>query len=358
MLTLDVLDRATAEIRRVPLPLADQNEPREARLELAPGADGLQVLVREDGKVVSWIEIPAQPGERLTVRFEANSGTVRAFCPHRDFLLLPAEEPPPPLLLRPSQSDELDLLILVDGTCLHPAGPQGLEYLLGPQLADIWRDFAKRLRDCAGLACARYPKFWAMAAAFGDQPMPALANSFLKPVYLVHPPIPEGRRLEPIGLEPLEEQLLDLPPSPGGDFLDGLADGLRAARQARWRQSSRKLLIVFGHSPGYSLVEPPDPLTNLAVREACVEEEIDALHQSGVEVMTVFHDPPGAQDRYSADLPELLARARDQYTRLATLPEWTQTSDADFSSAIKKWLDPPLILARGPAPGLCVKDSA
>ncbi len=148
-----------------------------------------------------------------------------------------------------------------------------------------------------------------------------------------------------------------LPPSPGGDFLDALADGLHAARQARWRQSSRKLLIVFGNSPGYSLIDPPDPMTNLAVREASIEEEIDALHQSGVEIMTIFHDPPGAEDLYSADMPDLLARARDQYARLATLPEWAQTSDADFSAAIKKWLDPPLILARGAAPGLRVKDA-
>jgi hypothetical protein len=377
--TVDVIDPVSGAVRAVPVALDGETNSGEIRLELAPGANSVQVVARGEAgvgagveasveaSVKAWIEVPAQPGEHVSVEFRRMpDGELRAFSRHRDFLVLPDEEPPKPLLLIPPRTDELDLVILVDGTCLHPRTVQDaatntkivtLEYLLAPEMADIWQGIVSRLMEFVSNISAKYPKLWAMAAAFGDEPMPMLSNELLKPRYLTYPPIPSGRKLEPSTADQLIQQLHRLPPTPGGDFVDGLADGLRAAGQARWRQSSRKLLLVFGQSPGYSVFDTNDDMTNLLIRKVCVEEEVAALHRMGVEIVTVFHDPPEAAERYRTDLPEVFEHARAQYESLASLREWSCAGpEVETARLASAWLNPPALLARGPSPGLLASE--
>ncbi len=358
-MTVDVIDAATGSIHAVPVALDGDTNAGEIRLELAPGASSVQVVARNEARVEAWIEVPAQPGEQVSIEFRRMpDGELRAFSRNREFLVLPGEEPPQPLLFSPPRTDELDLLILVDGTCMHPRKVRGaevvtLEYLLGPDMTDIWEGIAVRLMDFVSHTASKYTKLWAMAAAFGDEAMPMLSNELLKPRYLVHPAIPSARKLEPCTPDQLMQQLRRLPPTSGGDFVDGLADGLRAAGQARWRQSSRKLLLVFGQSPGYSVFDTNDDMTNLLVRKVCVEEETAALHRMGVEIVTLFHDPPEAAELYRTELPELFQRVRDQYQSLASLREWSCAGpEIDASRLASAWLNPPAVLARGPSPGL------
>src|SRR5262245_31912117 len=248
--TLDVVDRATGAVHASPLPLDPEHHSGRIDLELVPGASAVQVVVRDNGKVKAWIEVPAQAGESITVEFRRDpSGALRAFSLNRDFLVMPDEEPPDPLLLTPAASEQLDFFVLIDGTCLHPyVEPTAseerriytLEYLLDPKLAVVWQALAGQITDFMAALAAKYSHVWAMAAAFGDHPMPILANPLLKPKYLIHPDIPKERRLERCTPTRLSQQLRRLPFSPGGDFVDALADGMRASRQASWRQQSRK----------------------------------------------------------------------------------------------------------------------
>lgn len=353
-MTVEVIDPATGELRQAPVPL-DSSGSGELKLELAPGADSIQVIARNETGVEAWIEMQAQPGEDVAVAFDrAPGGELRVFPrDRRDFLVLSDKEPPKPLLFQPRKTDELNVVILVDGTCLHPYPedkPATLEYLLG--LSEVWQRISSSLATFLTTVSTAYPKLWSMAAAFGDEPVSLISNSLLKPKYLVYPQIPEARKLEPLSIEKLMQQLRTLPHTPGGDFVDGLADGLRACMNAKWRGNSRRLVIVFGQSPGYSLADSDD-MINFVVRKACIEEEVAALHRDGVEIVTIYHDPPVPEEAYRVQLPEIFERARKQYESLATLKEWSTGSTAmDAAALAEAWLHSPISLARGPAPGL------
>jgi hypothetical protein len=360
--TVDVVDRGSGSVHAVPVKLDPQSHAGRIELELVPGASAVQVVVRVENSVRSWIEVQAQPGEAVGIEFRRDqSGAIRAFSLNRDFLVLPDEEPGDPLLLKPAKTGELDLLVLVDGTCLHPyaepaASEEGriytLEYLLDPKLAVAWQRLVGQITAFVSAITAKYPQLWAMAAAFGDHPMPILSNPLLKPKYLVYPEIPNERKLEASTPDQLAQQLRRLPFSPGGDFVDALADGLRASRRASWRQNSRKLLLIFGQSPGYSVLAPGDGMTDLQVRKVCIEEESVALQKMGVEIVTIYHDPPNADEAYSSQMPDLVDRSRRQHERLASLREWSGVSSMpDFTALSTSWLSPPTVIAKGPSPG-------
>jgi hypothetical protein len=359
---VDVVDPAKGGVERVPLEF-DSSHSCQVCLALTPGADNVQVVAREGEEVVAWIEVLAQPGEDVTVEFRRDpQGVIRVFAHNKPFLILPDEEPPKPELVRSRETEELDIVVLVDGTCLHPAdstdNSQPLEsrlaYLLAPESAAVWKDLAGGIAQFVARISASYPKVWAMAMAFGDEPMTMLANPLLRPGYLVHPR-ENQRKWQKEMTEPLADALGKLPHTTGGDFVDGLADGLHACAQVPWRQNSRKLLLVFGQSPGYSVLDAKDDMTDLLIRKACVEEEQTLLHRKGVEIVTVFHHPAEMVDRYPIQLPEVLQQAREQYRKLASLSEWScTTSDPGLGGLAASWMNPPKLIARGPSPGTIV----
>jgi hypothetical protein len=352
--TVDVVDRGAGTIQRAPVEFDQTTNAAQIRLELTPGASSVQVVARDNGTVLSWIEVPAQPGEQMTIEFRRSpNGRVRAFSLTRDYLILPDEEPPAPLLIKPRQTDQLDLIVLVDGTCLHPDSENALTYLLAPETSEAWHAVVGGIEQFVGRIAEKYPKLWATAMAFGDEPMSMLANNLLKPTYLVYPPSPGNRRLESITPGQLGQRLQSLPPTPSGDFVDGLADGLQACQQTTWRENSRKLVLVFGQSPGYSVLDATDDMTNLLIRKTCLEEEVAALYHKGVEIVTIFHEPSEAEERYKTDLPDVLQRAREQYRSLASLRTWSCVSpNVDLRNLASQWIDPPVLIARGPSPGL------
>jgi hypothetical protein len=99
----------------------------------------------------------------------------------------------------------------------------------------------------------------------------------------------------------------------------------------------------------------PEESTNLIPRAYCIEEEIAALHRKGIEVVTIFHHPREAEERYRTNLPQLFQYSRDQYAGLASLREWGfSSSQLDPTALASAWLNSPVSIARGPSPGLLV----
>ena len=69
--------------------------------------------------------------------------------------------------------------------------------------------------------------------------------------------------------------------------MDALADALAECASARWHPEARKLLVVTGDSPGYSILNPAPWGANAAVREKDVETVALDLHRKGVEGSSV-----------------------------------------------------------------------
>ena len=169
--------------------------------------------------------------------------------------------------------------------------------------------------------------------AFADHPLHKVSAHDLVPAFTLFPRIPEQRRLEPIPPSDLRSLLSRVPSSSGGDFVDALADALAECASARWHPEARKLRVVTGDSPGYSILNPAPWGANAAVREKDVETVALDLHRKGVEVVTIYHpSPPKAESTTAPESPTCSTSPRPSTVSwpraTATSTSWPPASTA------------------------------
>lgn len=321
-LSLRVVSTPRAEIATVPLPL-DENGSCSVYLRCLPGASGIHLAFTDGpGSVKQRAEVKAMGGEIVAVQVAARQeeGTLRVWSQGHRILSLPPNpryEPPSPI---PPAAPEgsFDLVFVIDGTArsFTTRNVTVSEPLVG---REAWLDpverlshFAKALR--AGSAGSRFT-----VLAFGDETSFDTAED-LKTFYVLHPP-EEQRRFEPLDPARLQDVLLALEPTSGVDFVDALAEALRACQSLPWRERTRRIVMICGDSPGHSILHPLRPGADVRARWLDVDVEAEALHRAGIEIATLYFDPPANLGlRQVAFQRELLDGAREQYARLASLP--------------------------------------
>jgi hypothetical protein len=302
-----------------------------------PGAEGIYLELREEEEIKLRVEVPAQPGEKLSIRFRLDhEGRPVAECPGRCLLHLATDaswEPSTPLL-RPAPGAPLDLALLVDGST-RIGGHEGGRLLADTEAwqaqTELLTAFAQALAEGTGNAQIA-------VLAFADAKPPQTQARDLEPAYCLYPPPPARTfcRLEAMALGSL---LRTIPPSSGGDFVDELASGLEACRRLHWRPEARKVLFLFGDSPGFSILYPAPPAADAGARLRDVDGEALELHKIGVEIATLYHGP--APEELAAALPmekDLLDFAVAQYGRLASQPELAFSSQSFVPQAAAKTL--------------------
>lgn len=294
----------------VPLPASCTVE-----LRCLPGADAVHIVLSDAGNVIVRAEVgPANAGEVVSFRLDADGQRE----PHiwsdafRLFFLPPDSryDPPPPISPTPADAP-LDVAIVIDGTIRN------------------WSTTAARLRDDETLWSAHAAKLVAFTEklaggrdsrvaviAFGDQNPPSVTAADLRPKYDLEP---RNEQLHESGLGRLHKKLMAVTSTPGGDFVDALADALYVCTRLRWRRG-RRLLVVSGDSPGFSLLQPLTAGTDVCVRKRDVETQVLELHRMGVEIATIYHAAP-SDAAVTLFGRSLLAQAGAQYSRIASLSE-------------------------------------
>jgi hypothetical protein len=327
-----------------------------ADVRCLPGASALHVAVSNGDGVRLRAEVSAEPDEVVPLRFELEDGGVLQLSSHgRSILHLPADVRYEPLApIRPAAAPApLDVAIVVDGTTrFWPEAEAAATRLLDQK--ERWSEHVEKLvrfvdRIGEGRNCR------ATVIAFGDQEPPAVTARDLQPHYLLFPD-EDNRVFQRFDAERLRDLLINLPSSPGADFVDATADALDACAHLSWRKDSRRLVIVTGDSPGASLLHPLPKGADLCVRRFDVDTRALELHRNGVEVLTIYHPPPSA---LLALRSELLASTREQYERLASLRELAFTSASfDPESAASRFGERSSAIARGAALGELVRAAA
>ncbi|HEX9984997.1 MAG TPA: hypothetical protein VGF69_17175 [Thermoanaerobaculia bacterium] len=325
----------------------------EAALELRclAGASHVHVVLSDDDGVKLRAEVTAEPGETVPLHFERDgSGTYSLWSQGRDVVHLPCDaryDPLPPI--RPAASPApLDVTIVVDATTRVWLPSPPARRLLDAH--ELWSAHVEKLVEFATRAGEGRDARIAMIA-FGDQQPPAVTAPDLQPRYVLHPS-EEQRVLQPFIGERLRDALLSLAASNGADFVDATADALDACARLHWREEARKLVVLTGDSPGASLLYPLPRGADLCVRELDVDTRVLALHRLGVEVLTIHHAPRNSPLHSLPFQRALLAGARAQYGRLASLPEFAlDETSFDSAAAAERFQRAAGSIARGAALG-------
>jgi len=295
------------------------------------GNSGIHLVVSDAEGVRMRGEVAANPNEVVTLQVGLDEGG----APHvrnraTQVLLLPVDQdynPSPPI--HPASADApLDIAIVVDGTLRNwtPPDPAAHPAPRSPYLLDakeeLWNSHVDKLLTFVKEIAAG--RDWQTAVlAFGDQqPPPGLSAANLRVNYRIHPPAANERTLQTCDFDALRKRLISLPATSGCDFVDALADALAACADLHWRPRARKMIVLTGDSPGFSILHPLPKAADLCVRERDVDTTVAALHHLGVEVVTIYHAPSQALALETIPFQrELLAAVRSQYIRLASLPE-------------------------------------
>jgi hypothetical protein len=385
-ITIDVVDEKTGRIESKPLDILANQSSLLLTLECLKGASALQIVLRKDQTIVFCAEIEVRRARTCEATLSALGGDrFRVECGRRPVFTLAVADPSLRTLaqvMTARQSESIDLLFLIDGTMRYVGRPSAASsqteavsysFLLEPHNRDQWRAFVDQLTALAAELAKRHRGSRFGVLAFGDDPIPGISNPELKAQYRLKPDPDEG------GLGPkfwsdhpdqLQRQLSVLRHTPGGDFVDALAEGFRACRSVDWRHETRKIVFVFGDSPGYSVLHPLAParldtksradtkpivdmrLGNYLVRKVDTDAEADALFEAGVEVFTLYKEETESIYQTDAAAP-FLDYARNQYQRLATCSEYAATSDKfDALAAASAIIEnSSTIFGRGACPG-------
>jgi len=317
------------EPEKHPLPLEAPGTQCSIRLRCLPGASALHVVLSDDDGVRVRAEIQADGNEPVPVDVERDQeDRLHVTSPNRRVMILPVDaryEPARPILPAIAQG-ALDLALVIDGTTRFfflKETAEARDATSRPlvQDAEQWPPVVEKLERFLTAMSEHQADYRLAVLAFGDQKMPHATAEDLHPRYRLYPQQEARRVLRPRALEDSISALRTLPATPGGDFVDAVADALDACAGLRWRPEARKLVVLFGDSPGHSVLHPVPQGGDAGVRDRDVDQEAMRLHELGVELVTLYYDPPADIGLREVDVRgRLLEHAHEQYRRLASLP--------------------------------------
>lgn len=330
--------------------------PATMSLQSLPGANRIHVSLCMDGEILSQVQFPAENREKIVIRVASDPmDNLYVTSPGRDGdIIFGSTLDPASPIQNPVGVVGIDVVLVFDGTIRVNLS----HCLFGPN--DILADYVSSMRRFLEKVLDSYESVRLCVLAFGDQPMPAteVKADELQPSYQLHPQRKEDRRFRSLDLDAASESIHGIPPTPGGDFVDALADALFAAGSLHWRPNARRLLVLTGDSPGHSTEFPVHPGGDICVRERDVDVEAMRLHRQGVEILTVYYDPaPSEIGLEQLKGRGLLDDARRQYRRLASLPEMAFVASAfDPVKAAEVVLNRPPLIGRGASYGILLEE--
>ncbi len=355
-----IVDPAAGRVVDHPLPLDDRGE-CELWLDPVPGAQAVEIGIKKDGVLQTLAEIAARADESVPLRLRLLANERWRIGSERPVRTLPLEGRATSTLLRRHDAEPLQLFFLIDATARRVVA-EGERFsvvpLLSPAQSAPWDDCVAKLCSFAGTLAAAHPSWRASAVAYGDtsDDLEDVTRE-LRPRWAVYPERQEERRPRPGDLEELDRRLSAIPHSPGGDFVDALAEGMQACADAAMRDQSRKVLVIFGDSPGHEVSNEVPPFADAQLRACDVDEQAARLFELGFEVVTIYNDrgdvdPQGLAFK-TREWASYLGFARRQFARLASIPAWVfERSRFDPEEAARRVLERPVALGRGACPGI------
>jgi len=353
-----------------PLSLDEDNPELELQLQSIPGSSAMHLQFLKEKETVLRLEVGLEDrqGDSVDVVVAlTGDADLRVDIHNHKVFTLPVDYDFSPVLIPPPSDEQksLDIAILIDATMRQfsdttvDAGkevkvPWYTKLLLN---TEAWTENVDKICQLIESLHEHYTDCKVSVIAFGDSPPPNASAKDLIPIYKL---FPEDRRFQKYAPEKLKTTLHKLEASSGGDIVDALADGLDACSQLAWRTKARKLLLLWGDSPGYSVLNPAPMNMDMHIRCLDVDTAIMQLHSKGAEVLTVYQRPPqelyeyydGNKDKGdNRHVLGFLDYTEKQYKALASLPEMATYECQFLTDNIVKLLADRQVIARNGAFG-------
>lgn len=359
--SIKLFEQQTNTLIDHPIPLDDNNTQCELRLRSLPGSSALYLLFFKDGQSELCLEaqVEDKQGEIVDV-FVSLDTTTESFqlavsVPNHQIFTLPKNTHYSPTVILPPAEEQtfLDIALLIDGTMRQFSNTQvdSSKEVKVPWYSRLllqnkqWQDDVEKMSQFIDALHQHYQDCRINIIAFADDKLPNASARDLSPLYTVSPSNPQDRRFQDYKPERLKTALTRLEASSGGDIVDALAEGLEACSQLSWRSKARKLLILWGDSPGYCVFEPAPANLDIHVRGIDIDTAAAEIHHQGVEILTVYHQPPPELYDYYDDKKETgdsrhvldyLSYTEKQYAHLASLPEMALRSNQFAAEEVAK----------------------
>jgi hypothetical protein len=356
--SIKIFQPDSTEITEQPLKL-NKNQPEcTIRLRTPAGASGLHLLILESGKPKLRMEIATHKDEEVNLMVVLD----KEGNPHileKDGFILPISEhySPVQLIYLPNKIQQLDIVMIVDATMRIFADETITENneekrsYLAKLLIDAdkptWETYIEKLSGFIE-NISKKKDYKISILSFGDYKQPQISAPELIPKYIIKPEEERERSLQLLEPKQIMRNLRSIEATSGGDFVDALADAMIACIDLNWRNDARKLLIIFGDSPGHSIMYPTPKGGDLCARQIDVDTVAMHLHQLGIEILTIYNAPSEEAYDYFKEVQgsgfELLDHTKKQYQQLASLPELAfQIANFDPIKAAKifsNWMVP------------------
>jgi hypothetical protein len=357
------------------IPRAKDGDGYRLSLQCIHGADAVHIPVSDGRGVRFRCEVPAEPGTLVELRLKPNdNGGLMVDTPMPRLRLLPADAAGPLAPIAPpnrqgrgaAQADAavLDVpwqvVLVIDGTTrwFDPSQKE-LERRSGLLLEhpELGAEARARLADLVlalGKEAGEGRLSWGVVA-FGDHQIPGVDAFALRPRYCLEPPTAaEGPGFRRVGELDPGRILKGLPATPGGDIVDALGDAFAWCRSLPWLPQANKLLLLFGDSPGLSVLDPQMGGGDALLRAVAVDLEAMRLHEMGIVLATLYYGPP-PELRVRPKAEDLQRYTRNQYRRLASATDYALEFAAfDPDRFAQKLIRRPYPLGRGPCYGIPV----
>ena len=293
------------------------------RLQCPTGANRVWVEIRQRPNIHFAIEIPLRSGEYLNITMHTSPRLRVEHDGPYGFVLPVHESPSMGPFMHPHESDSLDLVFAIDATMStfssqghKPGSDSHPIHLLTNR--SLWSEYSQRLIALYEALIEHYDgeNLHTAVISFGDHDISQIkrAND-LAPAYLTDE---TELSLRPRNPAELGNILGNIHPSSGGDFVDALSTAFFAISRLRWRPIARRLVILLGDSPGYSVLRPAPDGANLTAGREELSKATKNLISRNVELVTIYQNDEGSKRAAFAE--RLHKYTEEQYKTLASRP--------------------------------------
>nr|VFK10226.1 MAG: hypothetical protein BECKLPF1236B_GA0070989_10137 [Candidatus Kentron sp. LPFa] len=300
-------------------------------------------------------------GERLLnpiIASDGNGGVHVHIQGHRVLRFAPDVMLSPQAIKVNKEADRVDVAWVIDATQagLKPARSEEEKNEKPPPAHAAWESHVAAMADLIDAMGSEREARMAMLT-FGDRATKSSSvvstdpweRGFQQISNIAHLTTPE-RAFRPMAGERLKELAGKMVRIDGDDYVDALAEALTACTGLAWN-GERRIVIISGDSPGYSLAfPPPEAGVDTGYCRRDVDAAAMALHELGVEIMTVYL-PITALTNPSDRIAKLLTWTQAQYQRLASLPEYVFVVGDGFAqeTVLQALQDSPEVIGRSSA---------